>query len=70
MPSNRGNKGGSSKREMIEPRGGKRFARRDAQGQFTEQDEVSRSLGQDVKKPAKKSVKSGQGDRGDQKRRS
>ena len=78
MASNRGNKSGSSKRssggrsssdrEMLEPRGSKRFARRDAQGQFTEQDEVGRSLRQDVKKHAKRTVQSGQGDRGDRKR--
>jgi hypothetical protein len=49
----------------VDPRGGKRYARRDAQGQFTEQDSVDRSLGQDVKGRAKTESRKGQGDRGD-----
>ncbi|HJU73951.1 MAG TPA: hypothetical protein VJ717_09400 [Gemmatimonadaceae bacterium] len=69
MASNRSNKSGSSKnRESIEPRGSKRYARRDDEGKFTEQDDVSRSLRQDVRKAAKKNVPSGQGDRGDRRR--
>jgi hypothetical protein len=60
----------SSKRELIEPTpGDKRFVRRDAKGRITKTDDVGRSLAQDVKKAAKTSVKSGQGDKGDQKRR-
>ena len=43
-----------SKRELIEPhKGDKRFARRDAQGRFTEMDDVGRSLSQDRKRQAK-----------------
>ena len=58
-----------SKREKIEPNpGDARFARRDAKGKFTEQDDVGRSLTQDRKKKAKTEVKSGQGDKGDRKR--
>jgi hypothetical protein len=55
-------------RELIEPNeNDKRFVRRDEQGQFTEsQDDVGRSLRQDVKTPAKTEVEPGQGDRGDQ----
>ena len=56
-------------REQIEPnKGDKRYTRRNASGQFTEQDDVGRSLGQDPRKAAKTSVKKGQGDRGDRKR--
>jgi hypothetical protein len=58
-----------SKRELIEPRkGDKRFVRRDAQGRFTESDDVSRSLSQDRKRQAKTSTRAGHGDRGDRKR--
>ncbi len=60
----------SSKRELIEPNtGDKRFVRRDEKGRIKKTDDVGRSLAQDVKKAAKTSVKSGQGDKGDQKRR-
>lgn len=59
-----------SKRELITPNeGDSRYVRRDDQGRFKEQDDVGRSLKQDRAKQAKSSVKSGQGDRGDQKRR-
>ncbi len=57
----------SGKRTLIEPnKGDKRYVRRDAKGQFTESDDVSRSLSQDVKKSAKTKVKPGFGDKGDQ----
>ena len=54
-------------RELIEPNeGDKRYARRDEQGQFTEeQDDVSRSRSRDVREDAKTESKKGQGDRGD-----
>jgi len=56
-------------REQIEPNKGNRpYPRRSASGQFTEQDEVGRSLSQDRRKAAKTTVKKGQGDRGDRKR--
>ena len=62
------NKRGSGKRELIEPNAGdKRYVRRDAQGRFSEQDDVSRSLSQDQKRSAKRSAPKGQGDRGDRK---
>ena len=57
-----------SKRELIDTGTDKRYVRRDDQGRFEESDDVGRSLSQDVRKHAKKTVKSGQGDRGDQKR--
>jgi hypothetical protein len=57
------------KRELIDTGTDKRYVRRDAKGQFKESDDVGRSLRQDVKKSAKKTVKAGHGDKGDQKRR-
>jgi hypothetical protein len=59
----------SSKRTLIKPKGDARFVRRSSKGQFKESDDVGRSQKQDRKKKAKKKVPSGQGDRGDQKRR-
>jgi hypothetical protein len=57
------------KRELIDTGRDKRFVRRDEEGQFKESDDVGRSLSQDRKKKAKRTVKSGQGDKGDQKRK-
>lgn len=58
----------AGKRELIEPNeGDKRFVRRDEDGQFTESDDVSRSLSQDQKRDANNTAKSGQGDKGDRK---
>ena len=57
-------------RELIDTGTDKRYVRRDEKGRFTESDDVGRSLSQDVKRHAKTKVKSGQGDRGDQKRSS
>ena len=62
-------KKGAAKRELIDTGNDKRYVRRDSKGQFNEVDNVSRSLSQDVKKKAKTKVSSGQGDKGDQKRR-
>ncbi len=60
----------SRKRELIEPhKGDKRYVRRDKLGRFKEVDDVSRSLSQDVRKKAKTRVRSGQGDKGDRKRK-
>ena len=56
-------------RELIDTGTDKRYVRRDEKGQFKESDDVGRSLSQDVKKHAKTTVKSGQGDKGDQKKR-
>jgi hypothetical protein len=59
----------AGKRELIEPhKGDKRYVRRDAQGRFSEVDDVSRSLSQDQKRKAKHSTTSGQGDRGDRRK--
>ncbi|HVG81472.1 MAG TPA: hypothetical protein VNB28_04235 [Methylomirabilota bacterium] len=59
----------TGKRELIDTGTDKRYVRRDAKGQFTESDDVGRSLSKDVKQSAKTAVKSGYGDRGDQKKR-
>jgi hypothetical protein len=58
------------KREMIEPNeGDKRFARRDAEGRFTEdQTNVGRSLAADQRSKSKTTVPKGMGDRGEQKK--
>jgi hypothetical protein len=59
----------SGGRELIAPRGDKRYVRRDDQGQFSESDDVGRSLSADRRKKAKRTVKPGQGDKGDRKSR-
>jgi hypothetical protein len=59
----------SSKRELIDTGTDKRYVRRDPKGQFKESDDQSRSLSQDKKRNAKRTVPKGQGDRGDQKKR-
>ena len=58
----------SSKRELIEPNGDKRFVRRDEDGRFSQSDDVGRSLAADVRRPAQHESKPGQGDRGDRRR--
>lgn len=67
--SKKGASKGGSKRELIDTGTDKRFVRRDEGGRFNESDDMGRSLARDVKQPAKKKVPSGQGDKGDQKRR-
>ena len=62
-------KKGASKRELIDNGNDKRYVRRDEKGRFDEVDDVGRSLAQDVKREAQTKVPSGQGDRGDQKRK-
>ena len=52
-------------RELINTGTDKRFVRRDAQGRFSESDDVSRSLSRDVKQKAKTKSKKGRGDKGD-----
>ena len=55
----------SSKRELIEPKGDKRYIRRDAKGRIKESDDQGKSLSQDRKRQAKTKSKPGQGDKGD-----
>ena len=58
----------ASKRETIEPNpGDKRYVRRDENGQFSESDDVGRSLAQDRKREAQNEAPRGQGDNGDRK---
>ena len=57
-------------RELIDTGRDKRYVRRDSAGRFHESDDVGRSLRQDRKKKAKTVVKAGQGDKGDQRRKS
>jgi hypothetical protein len=64
------NRKAASKREEIDTGRDKRYVRRDDKGQFKESDDVGRSLSQDVRKKAATKVPAGQGDRGDQERRS
>jgi hypothetical protein len=59
----------AAKRELIDTGKDKRYVRRDPKGRFHEVDEMGRSLAQDRRRKAKTTVKAGQGDRGDQKRR-
>lgn len=57
----------AGKREMIEPHeGDKRYVRRDESGQFTESDDMNRSLSRDNDREAQRRSEPGQGDRGDQ----
>jgi hypothetical protein len=60
-----------SPREEIEPhKGDKRYVRRDEQGRFVESVSIHRSLSEDDRRKAKHVAKHGQGDRGDERRRS
>ena len=59
----------ASKRELTEPhKGDKRYVRRGDKGHFTKVVNVGRSLAADQRTHARKTVKPGQGDRGDVKR--
>ena len=60
----------TKKRTLIKPKGDARYIRRDDRGRIKESDDVGRSLRQDRRKEANKTVPAGQGDRGDQKRKS
>ena len=70
MASKKGSKkssgAGSSKRTLIAPNDDKRFVKRDEKGRIKESDDVGKSLGRDVRQHAKKAVKPGYGDQGDQ----
>jgi hypothetical protein len=57
------------KRELIDTGRDERFVRRDSKGRFDEVADVGRSLAQDRRQHAQKIVPPGQGDQGDQKRR-
>lgn len=59
-------KKGSEKRELINTGTDKRYVKRNTDGTFKESDDVGKSLSKDVKQHAKKAVKPGYGDQGDQ----
>jgi hypothetical protein len=59
----------ASKRDLVKTPTGTFYAKRDQEGQFTELDEVGRSLRADRARKAKTTVKPGYGDQGDQPRR-
>jgi len=61
---------GTGKRTLIEPNEDKRYIRRNEKGQIMESDDQGKSLSQDVKQTAKKKVKPGHGDEGDQPKKS
>lgn len=58
----------AAKRELIAPRGSKRYVRRDAKGRIKESDDVGRSLSADRRRKAGTVAKPGQGDRGDRRK--
>jgi hypothetical protein len=59
----------TGKRELINTGTDKRFVRRTKTGQFSESDDVGRSLSQDVKRHAKTVARPGMGDKGDRQSR-
>jgi hypothetical protein len=61
-------KRGSSKRELLKSRNATHFAKRTSKGRFKEMDERGRSLAADRRQKAKRTVKSGHGDKGDRRR--
>jgi hypothetical protein len=55
-----------SERELIKPHpGDKRYQRRDEEGKFSDSDDQSKSLSQDVQRHAKTKKPRNEGDRGD-----
>jgi hypothetical protein len=55
----------SGTRELVTPRGDRRFVKRSATGEFKESDDAGKSLAADRRTKAKTKVRSGHGDRGD-----
>jgi hypothetical protein len=55
----------TSKRELVAPKGSKRYVRRNPQGQFKKEVQIDRSLAADRRREAKTKVGKGLGDRGD-----
>jgi hypothetical protein len=54
----------AGKRELISPKGDKRYIRRDEKGRISESEELGRSLAADRRVKAKTVAKKGQGDKG------
>jgi hypothetical protein len=59
----------TSKRERLKTPTSSQYAKRTSTGRFKEMDEVGRSQTADRRKRAKKTVKSGYGDQGDQRKK-
>ena len=59
----------SNRRELIQNVTGTYFAKRRADGTFSAMDERGRSLAADIRQPARRVVRPGFGDTGDQRRR-
>ena len=55
----------SAKRERIDTGNGKRYVRRDEDGQFKKSEHVGRSHAQDQKREAENTAQPGHGDQGD-----
>ena len=55
----------TGKRELIAPKGSKRYVRRNSRGEFQKEVNVGPSLAADRRRRAKTKVQKGQGDRGD-----
>lgn len=62
-------KAGAAERERIDTGADTRLVRRKSSGQFKESDDLGKSLTADRRTKAKRRVQSGQGDKGDRKRR-
>ncbi len=58
-----------NRRELIQNPAGDFYAKRRPDGTFKSMDERGRSLSADIRQPAKRTVSSGFGDTGDQRRR-
>jgi hypothetical protein len=63
--ANKGARKKAAKRELVSPRGDKRYIRRDSKGRIKESDDQGKSLSQDRRRKAKTKAKPGQGDKGD-----
>jgi hypothetical protein len=61
----RATKRSTTKRDLVAPKGNKRFVKRTTKGRFKESDDASRSLSADQRKSARTRTKSGHGDQGD-----
>lgn len=59
----------TAKRDLVKRRTGSAYAKRTTKGKFKEMDDVGRSQKADRPRKAKRVVKSGFGDQGDQKKR-
>ena len=59
----------TAKRDLVKRKTGSAYAKRTTKGKFKEMDDVGRSQKADRPRKAKRTVKSGYGDQGDQKKR-